>query len=172
METSSKLLAKNGVKDFNIRDVAKQSEVAVGTVYNYFGNKVELVFAVLNYRWKEKEKEILLASSKVSSYGEVVSLVYEKAETFIKANEGLYQDCCHECHSNFFELDKARREFADRLATSLEKGIAASGGEMCHDPCYVLTLGMLESIKNGNVRKMPLMHLADGIMTMHQAQGK
>lgn len=47
----SELLLKNGYTNLNIRDVAKNSGIAVGTFYNYFSNKDELVREIILNSW-------------------------------------------------------------------------------------------------------------------------
>lgn len=42
-----------GVEKLNIRFIAEKSGVAVGTVYNYFSNKEELLLALTKEYWKE-----------------------------------------------------------------------------------------------------------------------
>lgn len=47
----SELLLGNGYVNLNIRDVAKNSGIAVGTFYNYFSNKDELVREIILNSW-------------------------------------------------------------------------------------------------------------------------
>ncbi len=47
------LLQANGYHNFNIREVAKNSEIAVGTFYNYFSNKDELVREIILNHWNK-----------------------------------------------------------------------------------------------------------------------
>jgi AcrR family transcriptional regulator len=42
-----------GIDELSIRFIAKKSGVAVGTVYNYFSNKEELLLALTEKYWKE-----------------------------------------------------------------------------------------------------------------------
>jgi AcrR family transcriptional regulator len=47
------LLQANGYTNLNIRDVAKNSGIAVGTFYNYFSNKDELVREIILNHWEK-----------------------------------------------------------------------------------------------------------------------
>lgn len=49
----SELLLKHGYTNLNIRDVAKNSGIAVGTFYNYFSNKDELVREIILNSWNK-----------------------------------------------------------------------------------------------------------------------
>ncbi|WP_343208176.1 TetR/AcrR family transcriptional regulator [Anaerolentibacter hominis] len=48
-----KIAFTEGLSQLNIRRVAAQSGVAVGTVYNYFASKAELIVGVMEDFWKE-----------------------------------------------------------------------------------------------------------------------
>lgn len=58
-----KLLLANGYTNLNIRDVAKNSGVAVGTFYNYFSNKDEIVRELILSHWGEILVNIKVLSS-------------------------------------------------------------------------------------------------------------
>ncbi len=46
LSAAQKELREKGVRGFNIRDVAKLSGVAIGTIYNYYGDKYNLISVV------------------------------------------------------------------------------------------------------------------------------
>lgn len=53
LAVSKKLVAESGIQAINMRNVAKQCGVAVGSVYNYFPSKDDLMIAVIDAIWKE-----------------------------------------------------------------------------------------------------------------------
>ena len=52
LKAASRLLASEGYANLNMRAIAAESGVATGTVYNYYGAKDELVFALMKEDWK------------------------------------------------------------------------------------------------------------------------
>lgn len=50
---SKGMIADKGMQSINMRNVAKQCGVAVGSVYNYFPSKNYLMIAVIDAIWKE-----------------------------------------------------------------------------------------------------------------------
>lgn len=46
-----KTLLENGYNSFNMREIAKNSGIGVGTLYNYFSNKDELIIEIFNDDW-------------------------------------------------------------------------------------------------------------------------
>ncbi len=53
LAVSKEMVAENGIQAINMRNVAKQCGVAVGSVYNYFPSKNDLIIAVIDAIWKE-----------------------------------------------------------------------------------------------------------------------
>lgn len=53
LSVSKKIVADQGIQEINMRNVAKQCNVAVGSVYNYFPSKNDLMIATIDAIWKE-----------------------------------------------------------------------------------------------------------------------
>lgn len=53
LSVSKELVAKKGMQAINMRNVAKQCGVAVGSVYNYFPSKTDLMIATIDAIWRE-----------------------------------------------------------------------------------------------------------------------
>lgn len=52
------MVAQSGIHSLNMRDVAKASGICVGTIYNYFPSKDDLIIAVIASVWKEIMQDI------------------------------------------------------------------------------------------------------------------
>lgn len=53
LEVSRKIVMKEGLFAINMRTVANECKVAVGSIYNYFPSKAELVSATIEVVWKD-----------------------------------------------------------------------------------------------------------------------
>lgn len=62
------MLHANGYNNLNIRDVAKNSGIAVGTFYNYFSNKDDLVREIVLNHWMK----VLINIDSLSSSDETI----------------------------------------------------------------------------------------------------
>ena len=51
LRTSRQLIQQQGWNAVNIRAVAKACDISVGSIYNYFGSKSELVAATVESVW-------------------------------------------------------------------------------------------------------------------------
>lgn len=52
LEAGLKLFSKNGIESIKLQDIADEAGVGIATLYNYYGNKVNLVNAISAYMWK------------------------------------------------------------------------------------------------------------------------
>ena len=48
LDAATKLIEANGWENTSVEEVAARAEVGVATVYNYFGSKVDLLYAIIN----------------------------------------------------------------------------------------------------------------------------
>ncbi|HBT65503.1 MAG TPA: TetR/AcrR family transcriptional regulator, partial [Ruminococcaceae bacterium] len=48
-----KIVLEKGMQGLNIRDVARRCGVSVGSIYNYFPTKSDLMVATIESVWKE-----------------------------------------------------------------------------------------------------------------------
>lgn len=85
-----KQIESRGYASVTIRSVAEGCSVSVGTVYNYFSSKDELVAAAVAEDW-EKTREKLRASLP-SPKEETIRLVYEAISSFEKEHSALFSD--------------------------------------------------------------------------------
>ena len=118
-------LTNKGVNGFNIRDVAKRSGVAIGTIYNYYGNKFNLVNSVLSSLWA---KHLAKATSMVQPgdpVGAVLAL-YDAVERFEETEK---ETICaiREAGSFFgdgeFENESIRRDIAEAIVPALADNV-------------------------------------------------
>lgn len=57
LSTASSLVSEEGLSAINMRNIAKKCDVGLGTIYNYFPTKIDLVNAVIKDFWDECFKE-------------------------------------------------------------------------------------------------------------------
>lgn len=57
LSTATTLVHEEGINSINMRAVAKKCDVSLGTIYNYFPTKIDLVTAVIENFWNDCFKE-------------------------------------------------------------------------------------------------------------------
>ena len=53
LNISKKYISKNGLSSFNVRTITKECGISIGTLYNYFPSKSDLIIAAVESVWKE-----------------------------------------------------------------------------------------------------------------------
>ena len=89
------LLRSQGYNNFSMRELANRCEIGLGTVYNYFENKMSLVSEIFNNTWTEILKELEEVKNKDIAFEEKIRLIYLGLEKFLLYHKEV-----------FFELTK------------------------------------------------------------------
>ncbi len=90
LEEVRRQIESRGYSKTTIRSVAEGCSISVGTVYNYFKSKDELVASAVAEDWKVKTEK-LEASLPASSY-DTLRLVYEAVSSFEDEHRALFTD--------------------------------------------------------------------------------
>ncbi len=76
LKISKNFILDKGFVSFNIRTIAKECGISVGTIYNYFPSKSELIIATVESVWKEIF-EPLNNLIYIDNFIEVIKKIYE-----------------------------------------------------------------------------------------------
>ncbi len=90
LEEVRREIESRGYSKTTIRSVAEGCSISVGTVYNYFRSKDELVASAVAEDWKEKTGK--LSASLPASAKNTVRLVYEALSSFEDEHRALFTD--------------------------------------------------------------------------------
>lgn len=80
LNASRKIATKQGLQAINIRDVAKECNVAIGSIYNYFPSKADLLAATVEEVWKSIF-HMTENFKNPNSFMECVSWIFESVRT-------------------------------------------------------------------------------------------
>ena len=96
---SEKLLAETrrqvmevGYQAVNIRTIAKNCGVGVGTVYNYFPSKDAMIAGFLLSDWKQSLSQLQTKAETATNPDTVLYAVYEQLVDFCSKNSQLFHD--------------------------------------------------------------------------------
>ena len=88
LKNAFELLKTYGYHKLNMREIAKKSNIATGTIYNYFPTKDELMISLIRFYWKDyREKMYELFSSKEDVLTKM-RRIFLMIDTFIRTFEG------------------------------------------------------------------------------------
>ena len=77
------LLEEKGYKNFSMRELANRCEIGLGTVYNYFENKMSLVREIFNDTWIHIIDDLKTVKEKDIQFEEKIKLIYLSLEKFL-----------------------------------------------------------------------------------------
>lgn len=92
VEEARKQIMESGYSNMTIRTVAAGCGVGVGTVYNYFQSKDELLAACMMDDWKSCIAEIQKVSGQAAEPKPVLRTMYDQLRLFAKRNQSVFQD--------------------------------------------------------------------------------
>lgn len=89
IEKSQKIIVEKGVNAVSIRKVAADCEVSIGTVYNYFDSKEELLIAVIESTWKYIF-HMPDRPMKFESFSDCVDFIFERVQKGVSEYENFF----------------------------------------------------------------------------------
>lgn len=57
LKAGLKMCSENGIENVTLQEIANEAGTGIATLYNYYGNKVNLVNAISAYMWKSVWKK-------------------------------------------------------------------------------------------------------------------
>ena len=92
IEEAKKQIQEQGYGAVTIRSVANACGVGVGTVYNYFPSKDDLLAAYMLQDWKESIDAVKSVSTESSSPFPVFECMYNQIRSFVSRYEDIFHD--------------------------------------------------------------------------------
>ena len=92
VEEAKSQVDKFGYAGMTIKSVSKACNIGVGTVYNYFKSKEELVFAFMYEEWLESLAVMRKCSKETDSPEVIFRCIYEEIGCYMKKNQRLMSD--------------------------------------------------------------------------------
>lgn len=130
LQAAQKLFAKHGYDGTTVRDLARQAEVAEGTLFHYFTNKKGILIELATAGWVEILTDLLTELSEMSSY-KAVAQVMRRRMLNISHNTDIMKVCFFEAQFHPELRDKIQLEVIEKMtdvaeaffATAMERGV-------------------------------------------------
>lgn len=116
------LIRKHGYSAINMRMIAKESGIAVGTLYNYYSDKEALTTTVVYLSWKETLKTLESILKKDKAPREKLHLFLENLYREINLRRGIGNELMkHDLYKDekFMEIQSTYTEIFQRLLKEL-----------------------------------------------------
>lgn len=116
-----KLLSNKGYKELNVREIAKNCNIALGTFYNYFSTKDDLILEIVREDWRQISDLIEELKRTDESCKEKIRKIYLSLEFFISSYISIFIEMAmpknhsfdHMSHDKFYLLYGKLSELID-----------------------------------------------------------
>lgn len=78
------ILSEKGYSQLTMRGVASACGIALGTIYNYFPNKDDLMVEMMSDYWKTFQSEVDIILGSTGSFSEKLQGIYHSLEGFVR----------------------------------------------------------------------------------------
>ena len=87
LSAARNIIQNQGYECLSMKGLAKETDIAVGTIYNYYPDKNALLIALVEDDWKALEQKTLLEAKNVSSFQEGVEMLHRHFIGFSKDHQ-------------------------------------------------------------------------------------
>ena len=186
LESAIKVFAKTGFYKAKASEIARKADVAVGTIYNYFKNKDDILISIFNERIGELNDSIRVAMQTVERPEEKLSVILDSTLSVLEQDRELAEVITIELRqsSKFFSSTAISSviELLDLMTGVIREGQQKGIYRADTDPRLValMILGTLENLLHAWVlgSKVPELKekydvsLKQGIKNLKQILGR
>ena len=83
LSSAKQIALEQGITKINIRLVAQKSDISIGTVYNYYPTKADLLVAVIEDFWSEAFEKINFKTLEGKNFYDRIQEVYDNLYTYL-----------------------------------------------------------------------------------------
>ncbi len=118
LKVAEKVFAKRGFQGATIQEIANESELAVGTIYNFFSSKETLYSRIITSHLDEMRQEVIGKTQNIRDVKERLKTMLEIQSSFIEKNRDFFIIFIRD--KNRFPWSLAK-EMGDEVATRYQR---------------------------------------------------
>lgn len=120
---AKKLLIENGYNQFNIRTLVKNCNISIGTFYNNFNSKEDLVITILNNDWKEILNTIDDIGSTQLCFRKKLEAIYSSVHVFFHSYKNIFIEILMADNLGKGSNLETKKSFCDRMSVLINSEI-------------------------------------------------
>lgn len=125
LDAAARLFAERGFHRTTTRDIAEAADVSEGTLYNYFDNKNDLLFGILERLTESQMGQPGFADPQSSDPRQFFAQVLNDRQTFMQNNGVMMQAILSEILANAELRERYSRQMLQPTLQSVEQNLAA-----------------------------------------------
>ena len=131
INTTRIMLEANGYDKLNIRDIAANCNIGIGTFYNYFKSKNEILSEIIRKEWEKTLKSI---DNNLDNQGYTINklmFIYSEINEFMKITHGsgLSEFSKDTDKSEFSRIKEMKKRLRDELNARVKSAISGKSEE-------------------------------------------
>lgn len=121
LDTAQKILCEEGYAKLSMRNIAKEADLAVGTIYNYYSNKKDLIIDMMEEYWKQYFKILKEIEASEEDFYLKLKKVFNYLQDFIVNFREIWLRAEFYNSKDYVEAGVAREEiYIDKYIKSIE----------------------------------------------------
>jgi AcrR family transcriptional regulator len=156
LDAATRVFASKGFNRATIRDVAQDAGVADGTIYNYFANKTDLLFGLLDRLNDTERRPASLAQAAQSPLADFMRAYLRERVEALWSNTDLFRAVLPELLAN---PELRQRYYDELIAPTMTLGEAVLGGLITSRTIRDLDLPLSMRIVAGSVLGVMVLQL-------------
>ena len=160
IENARKRLLEEGYDNFSIRLIAKDCGIAVGTVYNYFPAKEDIISEIMLDDWNTALKLMDIRSKKAVNVKEIILNVYLAIDDFCHSYKNVWNSYNKE-HKSITVTAKRHLLLRSQIKDSLSIGFKTVGRTDLVKMADILAESILATAMWEDISKEELEMIAD-----------
>lgn len=131
LQTAKAILATNGYKKLSMRAVSQAGGIAIGTIYNYFPTKQDLIAALMTDYWQGYMQVVRVIAASEAPAEDKLARIYDELGPFFRQfqAEWLTSDFRHVADDTAKSLQAESRFLSDIIAVIEDVLVLAEQGE-------------------------------------------
>jgi len=151
IEAATRIFSQKGFHSTNMREIAEEAKVAIGTIYHYFQSKEEILIEIFRQEMEERKRFLEELRKSGLSILEQIKKVLEMHFNRIKENKELVKllliERLEPTEKLKKELQLLYEEVADYIEAIVREGISKKDIEPCNPTIAAYAvLGVIESV--------------------------
>ena len=139
LAAANKIFIENGYRLADMRSIAKEAGIAVGTIYNYYPNKAVLYQAILDQQWEEFDRRInQIVTDLASSTREKLQHVTEHLFGFVARHMSMWREIIDDPQRDDFQLLDEGHKAQQKAHNQLKEHLRRVFSEHASEPSWIV----------------------------------
>ncbi|WCN38980.1 TetR/AcrR family transcriptional regulator [Aneurinibacillus uraniidurans] len=139
LAAANKIFVENGYRQADMRSIAKEAGIAVGTIYNYYPNKAVLYQAILNQQWEEFDRRIHQVVNDLSSSArEKLQRITEHLFSFVAHHMSMWREIINDPQRDEFQLLDEGHKAQQKAHNQLKEHLRRVFNEHTSEPSWIV----------------------------------